>query len=210
MIAQTRRRMRRVFAVAAMALVVLYAVVDVALQFLPPHYSVFTDAESDLAVGPFGWAMDLNFLARAVMCACVIAAILLVGSPSRPRAWGIALLAIAGLCSAALVFAPTDVNAPGEYGMTPHTAVGVVHVAFATAGFVAVLAAMALLTAWASRTLPLFRAILAFAVLGGVGLAAIALSIAIAPQLVGLAERVCLAGVLGWAFVVSLGIRRLR
>jgi hypothetical protein len=45
MIAQTRRRMRRVFAVAAMALVVLYAVMDVVLQSLPPHYSVFTDAK---------------------------------------------------------------------------------------------------------------------------------------------------------------------
>ncbi|WP_394769160.1 DUF998 domain-containing protein [Lacisediminihabitans sp.] len=202
-------RTRRAFATVAVALVLLYVLVDVVLQFLPPHYSVVSDAESDLAVGPFGWAMSLNFLARAAMCGCVIVAILLVGSPSRPRNWGLVLLAVSGLCSAALVFAPTDVNSPGEYGMTPHTAIGVVHVVFATTGFVAVLAAIALLTAWARRALPRARAILAFAVLGAVGLAALALSIALAPQVVGLAERVCLAGILGWAFVLCLGIRRL-
>jgi hypothetical membrane protein len=215
MIAQNRLRVRRVVAAAAMALVVLYVLVDVVLQALLPRYSVLSDAESDLAVGPFGWAMDLNFLARAAMCACVIAAILLLKSPSRPRgsrlsAWGLALLAISGLCSAALVFAPADVNAPGEFGMTPHTSIGVVHVTFATAGFVAVLAAMALLTVWASGALPLFRAVLMFGVLGCAGLTALALCIAVAPQLVGLAERVCLAGILGWAFVLCLGIRRLR
>lgn len=199
---------RRAFATVAKALVVLYALIDFVLQLMPPHYSVVSDAESDLAVGPFGWAMSLNFLARAAMCGCVIAAILLVGSPSRSRTWGLVLLAASGLCSAALVFAPTDVNAPGEYGMTPHTAVGVVHVTFATAGFVAVLAAISLLTAWASRALPAVRAILAFAALGAVGLAALAFSIALAPQMVGLAERVCLAGILGWAFVLCLGVRR--
>jgi hypothetical protein len=189
-----------------MGLVLLYVLIDVVLQFLPPHYSVVSDAESDLAVGPFGLAMQVNFAARAVMSGCVIVAILLVGSASRPRNWGLVLLAASGLCSAALVFAPTDVNAPGEYGMTPHTAVGVVHVVFATTGFVAVLAAIVLLTAWAGRAA---RAIVAFAVLGAVGLAGLALSIALAPQVVGLAERVCLAGILGWAFVMCGGIRRL-
>lgn len=209
MIPPMAARTRRAFATAAMALVALYVLIDIVLQLLPPHYSVVTDAESDLAVGPFGWAMNLNFLARAAMCGFVIAAILLVGSPSRSRAWGLVLLAASGLCSAALVFAPTDVNAPGEYGMTPHTGVGTVHVTFATAGFVAVLVAIALLTAWARRTLPTVRSILAFAALAAVGLAALALSIAVAPTLVGLAERVCLLGILGWAFVLCHGIRRL-
>jgi hypothetical protein len=45
-------RVRRAFATAAMALVALYVLIDIVLQLLPPHYSVVSDAESDLAVGP--------------------------------------------------------------------------------------------------------------------------------------------------------------
>ena len=111
-------RVRRAFATAAIALVLLYMLIDVMLQFLPPHYSVLSDAESDFVVGPFGWVMNLNFLARALMSGC---------------------LAVAGLCTAALVFFPTDVNRPAEYGMTPRTTVGIVHAVFATSGLLAAL-----------------------------------------------------------------------
>jgi hypothetical membrane protein len=191
------RRTRRVFATAAMALVVLYVLIDVVLQFLPPQYSVVSDAESDLAVGPFGLAMQVNFAARAVMSGCVVVAVALTTPDTSLRRAGSALLAVAGLCSAALVLLPADVNRAGEFGMTPRTSLGFAHVVFATSGFLAVIAAMAMLTRWAGRprtVLALFRVALA-------GLVLLALSLAFAPQLVGLAERVCLVGILGWAFV---------
>jgi hypothetical membrane protein len=209
-------RTRRTFATAAMVLVVLYAVIDIVLQALPPHYSVVTDAESDLAVGPFGWVMRVNFAARAVMSGCLVAAVALaprqsgprqpVARPSRARPAGAVLLAVAGLCSAALVFFPTDINRAGEFGMTPRTATGYAHVLFATTGFVAVLVAMALLTRWMGRpALPS-----AFFVVALAGLVLLALSLAAVPQAAGLTERLCLVGILGWAFAAGLRLRRTR
>jgi hypothetical membrane protein len=193
-----------------MVLVLLYVVVDVVLQLLPPHYSVVSDAESDLAVGPFGWAMQVNFAARAVMSGCVVVAVLLTGPPSRKRTAGAVLLGIAGVCSAALVFFATDVNRPGEFGMQPRTAVGTVHVIFATTGFVTVLAALVLLTPWLGEVRRSHRTATAFLVVACAGLLFLAGSLVLAPRVVGLAERTCLAGILGWAFVVAASLRRQR
>lgn len=203
-----RSRVRSRLAVAAMALVLVYVGVDVILQGLPPHYSVISDAESDLAVGQFGWAMQVNFALRAVMSGCVVAAVALLGPVSAARRSGLVLLSVAGLCSAALVFFPTDVNRPGEYGMTARTTVGLIHVIFATTGFVAVLAAMVVLTASLRLTVPGPRAAVAFLAVGGAGLILLAVSLTVLPQVVGLTERVCLAGILGWAYVLCAGIRR--
>ena len=188
-----------------MGLVVLYMLIDVVLQFLPPHYSVVSDAESDLAVGPFGWAMNLNFLARAVMSGCVVVAVALTAPASRLRRFGSVLLALAGLCSAALVLFPADVNRAGDFGMTPRTTVGLVHVLFATSGFLIVLAAMALLTRWIGRP----RRVIVFFVVALAGAILLAASLVALPQVVGLAERLCLVGILGWAFTLCLEVRQL-
>ncbi len=191
-----------------MVLVVLYLAIDIVLQFLPPHYSVVSDAESNLAVGPFGWAMQVNFASRAVMSGCVVAAIVSTGGSSRPKIIGCALIAFAGFCSLMLVFFATDVNRPGEFGMTPRTMIGAVHVYFATAGFVAILLGMLLLTPWVGRTLRRRPATI-FLVTACAGLLSLAFSLAVVPQIVGIAERLCLIGILGWAYVVCREIRRL-
>ena len=201
----TVARVRRVFTTAAMALVLLYVLIDVVLQFLPPHYSVVSDAESNLAVGPFGGVMNLNFLARAVMSGCVVVAVALTAPASRLRTAGSVLLALAGLCSAALVFFPTDVNPPGEFGMTPRTTVGLVHVVIATSGFLAVLLAMALLTRWIGRP----RAVQGVFVVALVGLGMLAVSLVVFPQVVGLTERLCLVGILGWTIAFCWRLRGL-
>ena len=195
-----------------LSLVVAYVVIDVVLQLLPPHYSPISDAESNLAVGPFGWAMNLNFLARAAMTFCVLLVVARIGPSTVTRRLGSLLLAGAGLCSAALVFFPTDVNAPGEFGIAPTTTVGAVHVAFATVGFLAALAAMILLTHWMRRVPEMVGVLRSAALMLGVavvGLVSLAVSIAWIPSVLGLTERICLAGILGWAFVVCLGARPL-
>lgn len=191
--------------------VVLYVLVDVVLQFLPPHYSVVSDAESNLAVGPFGWIMNLNFLGRAGLTLCAAGAIGLVGPGSRLRRTGLVLLVVAGACSAALAFLPTDISGPGEFGLRTSTPTGALHLAVASLGFFAALAAFAWLTAWL-RGVPELRrvypAALALTVVAAVGLLCVGLADHFAPTLLGLAERVCLAGILGWAFVVCAAIRR--
>jgi hypothetical membrane protein len=188
-----------------MGLVLLYVLIDVVLQFLPPHYCVISDAESNLAVGPFGWVMNLNFLARALMSGCVVAAVALTAPASRLRRVGSVLLAIGGLCSAALVFFPADVNLPGEFGMTPRTPVGLVHVVIATSGFLVVIAAMTLLTLWIGRR----RLVMGFFVVALAGLGLLTVSLVVLPQVVGLTERLCLVGILGWTFALCLELRPL-
>ena len=193
--------------------VVVYVLVDVVLQFLPPHYSVISDAESNLAVGPFGWIMNLNFLGRAVLTVCAAVAIGLSGPPSRLRRAGLVLMIVAGACSAALAFLPTDINPPGEFGLRTSTLTGALHLAVASLGFFAALAAFALLTGWLRRSALLravYPAALALTAVAAAGLLFVGLADHFAPNLIGLAERVCLAGILGWAFIVCGAVRRIR
>jgi hypothetical membrane protein len=201
---------RRTFATIALVGVVLYVIVDVLLQVLPPHYSVVSQAESDLAVGPYGWIMAINFFGRGVTSAAAIGAILLTGPRTRLRSWGVILFAVAGLCSALIAFFPTDIAPPGERqrGESGH---GMVHLAGASAGFVFALAAFWVLTHWIRRQdalagirLPSTIAV----VLASVGMLFLAVTLVWTPALFGLAERICLAGILAWVFVVALRLRR--
>jgi hypothetical membrane protein len=203
---------RRRLATAAMIGVVLYVVVDVVLQLLPPHYNPISEAESNLAVGPFGWIMNLNFLARAALSGCAIAALVRVGVPTRLRNVGLLLFGFAGFCSAALAFFATDVAPAGEHGVGTTTITGAIHLALATGGFVAALAAFVLLTLWMRNIAELrsgYRQARFFLLVAVVGILSLAATIMFAPQLLGLAERVCLVGILGWAFVASAAVRRI-
>jgi MFS family permease len=218
----------RFLALAAMVGVVVYVSVDVVLQFLPPYYSPISEAESNLAVGPFGWIMNLNFLGRAVTSFAAAGALLSVAraagrgrsarrSLSSLLVTGLTLFTLGGLCSAVLAFFPADVlpperRAPGRT-VIAETTVGSVHLGVATLGFIAALLAIVLLTAWAYRSgcLPAVRrGALAFTVLAAVGLMFLALTVTVLPSLIGLAERTCLVGILGWTYWVARGIRRLR
>ncbi|PRY69030.1 uncharacterized protein DUF998 [Glaciihabitans tibetensis] len=216
--------LRRRLATAAMIGVVLYVVVDVILQFLPPYYSPISEAESNLAVGPYGWVMNLNFLARAVLSGCAIGALALSGNPGRLRTTGLVLFGVAGILSGLLAFFPTDVEAEpsasvgGEAdvaglssaALATTTGAGAVHLVLATAGFLAALAAFALLTVWLRSAGELRRAYplaVGFLLLAIAGIVFLGVSIVAAPDVLGLAERICLAGILGWVFAVCGVVR---
>ena len=205
-----RTSRRRVFATIAALGVIVYALIDVVLQLLPPHYSAISDAESDLAVGPFGWIMAINFFGRGVTSTAMIVAILLTGPRARLRTIGTSLFAVAGLCSAVIAFFPTDIPALSGRGEPPTTVHGFIHLAGASTGFVFALAAFWVLTFWIPGR-RLWAAL--FLGLASLGLVFLALTIVVVPGLpglpglLGLAERICLAGILGWVFVVALDLR---
>jgi uncharacterized membrane protein len=95
--------------------IVLYVVLDVVAQLLPPHYSPVSHVESDLAVGKFGFIMTINFLNRGVFSLLFIFAFLqtldLVGiSRSRFRT-GAYLLGTWAVGAILLAIFPTDVPA---------------------------------------------------------------------------------------------------
>ncbi|MGO4382859.1 DUF998 domain-containing protein [Specibacter sp. RAF43] len=205
-------RARRRYGGAAMAGVVVYAGVDVVLQALPPHYSPVREAESNLAVGPFGWVMKLNFLGRAATTLCLVQAVARTGPASRRRSAGAALLGIGGACSGVLAFFTTDIRgADAAPGGT--TRIGTVHLVVAGGGFAAALAGITILTGWLRRNPALRRtgtAATACAGLAAAGLGSLGLAGRFFPAFLGLAERIALAGILGWAFAVSAGLRSLK
>jgi len=204
-------RSTRVLATIALVGAVLYVLVDIVLQALPPHYSVVSEAESNLAVGPYGWVMNLNFLARGVVTVCAVAALARFGPRTRVRRTGLVLMLGAGAGSAALAFLPTDIPARDAPGLEPTTALGTAHLVVAAGGFLAALVAFGLLTAWLRRSFDLRSAYPAAAVFTGVaalGLLALGIAAVWVPGVIGLAERVSLVGVLGWVIAVSLVVRR--
>ncbi|MDQ1528924.1 MAG: hypothetical protein QOH77_714 [Actinomycetota bacterium] len=186
------------FATIAMIGVVVYAIVDVILQVLPPHYSPIRDAESDLAVGPFGWIMAINFFGRGLTCAALTVAIARSGPASRMRTVGLALFAVAGFCSALIAFFATDI-ARGGAATTVH---GTIHVAGASTGFVFALASF-----WVLQSSHRSIASTIFLGVATVGLVFLGSTMIWFPDVFGLAERICLAGILGWVFATGLSVR---
>ena len=161
-------------------------------------------------MGPYGWIMNLNFLARGVVTVCAVAALARFGPRSRLQRAGLGLMLLAGTCSAALAFLPTDIAAPDAPGLEPATPLGTAHLVVAATGFIAALLAFLLLTAWL-RTSELRAVFPAAGVLTGVALAGLlwlGVAATVAPGVLGLAERLCLAGVLGWVIAVCGVIRR--
>ncbi|MDQ6754258.1 MAG: DUF998 domain-containing protein [Actinomycetota bacterium] len=202
---------RRPFCTAAMAGVAIYVGVDIVLQRLPPHYSVIRDAESNLAVGPYGWIMNLNFLGRAATTLCVMRAVVRTAPVSGPRSVGALLLGIGGASSAVLAFFPTDVRSEAGAGPVATTG-GAVHLIVAGMGFLAALAGVSTLTWWLRHSPGLRRTYRVASVFTGItalGLVSMGVSGRFLPGFLGLAERIALAGILGWAFAVSAGIRAL-
>src|SRR5579871_6837703 len=97
------------WALAAIAGVVLYVALDVALVFLRPRFSVLHNAESDYgSKGRFAWVMDANFLLRCALSLAVVKALArLPRAGGRSRA-GLVALATWAVTSGLLAFFPDD------------------------------------------------------------------------------------------------------
>ncbi|MGA9115002.1 MAG: DUF998 domain-containing protein [Candidatus Dormiibacterota bacterium] len=148
---------RRVTARAVMAArcafagVVLYAIIDTALVFLRPQFSILHNAESDYGSGgPWAWLMDLNFLLRCGLSLAVVGAVSVGAAKSRRLQAALGLLSVWALGSGLLAFFPDD-----PAGTPLHTA-GAVHLAIAFVAFVAVLGG-AILGSMALQSQPRWR-----------------------------------------------------
>jgi hypothetical protein len=113
--------------------VLLYLALDVVAQLLPPHYNPLSQPESDLAVGPFGYIMTINFLNRGLLSLGFLFAlhrtIRDTGSASlRPRN-GYLLFGAWSVGSVLLAIFPTDVPP------TPVSWHGAIHLVVAVVAF---------------------------------------------------------------------------
>jgi hypothetical membrane protein len=182
----------------------IYVVLDVVAQALPPHYSPISQAESDLAVGPNGWIMTLNFVVRGLLSAALFTALWRV-VPASPRArLGFSLAGVWTVGAFLLAAFPTDV------GGSEHTTHGKLHFVVALLAFVAIPIAERLLSTsledQPGKRGPGNRLAL-LANLSGLGFVVLLLGARV-PAISGLAERIFLTSVLLWMLVAALGLRR--
>ncbi len=96
---QTRKIVRLYWIVVF--LIVVYSVLDVVAQILKPGNNPITDAESLLAVGPYGYVMTINFVNRGILSLLFIfsfiATLNALDSSRKQFRTGITLLAIWGV-----------------------------------------------------------------------------------------------------------------
>ena len=206
------RRARLLFAVA-LAGVVLYLILDAVAQSLPPHYSPVSQAESDLAVGPYGYVMALNFINRGVLSLCFLFALALTANSSdttshvfRRGGWLFGAWSVGALLLAAF---PTDVPA------TPVSWHGAVHLVVAILAFIGGASGAFYLSMGMAGNRPLARARGAAVPLSYLAVALCAVQILggfVLPHAFasygGLMERLFLASVLLWVGAVSLVMLR--
>jgi hypothetical membrane protein len=138
--------------------VVLYAVIDTALVFLRPQFSILHSAESDYgSLGSWDWLMDLNFLLRGLLSLAAVRAITVAARHEEcsPRLrLGLRLLTGWAVASALLAFFPDD---PVGTHSRWH---GDVHLVLAFVAFICVLVG-AMMVANALRAIPRWRPVAA-------------------------------------------------
>lgn len=206
---QAGRRARAARALGALTVVgiVLYVALDVLAQALPPHYSPVGQAESDLAVGPYGYVMTVNFVVRGLLSLALVAGLAWgVAARARSRV-GLALIGLWGVGALVLAAFPADVG-------TAPTLHGTIHLVVALAAF-AVGALGELLVALRLNADARWMAVRPF-LLGCAVAALLALLVLVlgarplaAHQVGGLAERVFLGLALLWMLVAGLRLVRL-
>ncbi|HYB75489.1 MAG TPA: DUF998 domain-containing protein [Nitrososphaerales archaeon] len=125
-------KIRRRYSVALVG-IVLYIVLDAVAQLLPPHYSPISQAESDLAVGKFGYIMTVNFLNRGLLSLEFLLAFMgtirLNDGRARNYRGGLLLLGTWSMGAFLLAVFPTDVPP------TPVSWHGAIHLIVAVIAF---------------------------------------------------------------------------
>ena len=120
-----------VLALAAVALVLLWAVLVVVAHVLNPEQSPLSMGMSGLARGRAPWVMKASFIARGLSALCLVAALPAVLGSGALALIGLVLFWVWGGGSAALALADTDL--PGEQP----TRAGAAHTLIALVAYVA-------------------------------------------------------------------------
>jgi hypothetical protein len=129
---ENRSRDQRISLVALLIIfaIVLYVILDIIAQLLPPHYSAISQAESDLAVGPYGFIMSINFVVRGLIALALLWTINARFTEKVISRTGLALVGIWGVGSLLLAFFPADLA-----GSKP-TLHGLLHLVLALLAFI--------------------------------------------------------------------------
>ncbi len=189
--------------------VILYVILDAIVQSLPPHYSPIRDAESDLAVGPYGYIMTINFVNRGILSLAFVYAFIktldLSGVKNASFKNGYYLLGFGwGIGAILLAIFPTDVPA------TPISWHGAIHLVVAIIAFICGALGTLLLSRHFGEANSTKGAKKIALPLGWLSVALLVTDLFgqfLVPRLArygGLFERLFLGSVLLWIFVISI------
>lgn len=183
-----------------------YVVLDVVAQLLPPHYSPISQAESDLAVGPYGYVMTINFVVRGSLTFAFLVGVLQATRLGHTARGGVALLAVWGAGAFILAAFPTDVGTAVTVHGTIHNLTAAV--AFAGGAFGTLFLAQHFGAEHrlrdletGARILGVLAVVMLFVTLASLALRRLSLTF-------GLVERVFIGLVLLWMLVVALQLLR--
>lgn len=193
-------RMIATFAWLTIVGIVIYVALVAIAQLLPPHYSAIRDAESDLAVGKYGYVMTIAFVVRGILSASLLVALERVLPPLARSRWGLNLLGVWAVGAFLLAVFETDLDSKH------HTLHGGIHLIVALIAFISVALAEVLLsrqfraTTWPEASKTALR-LLSY-------LTALALIVFFVTfglhGVFGLFERIFLGSALLWMLVVAV------
>ncbi|HZU13642.1 MAG TPA: DUF998 domain-containing protein [Chloroflexota bacterium] len=181
--------------------VVTYVALDIIVQALPPHDSPIRQPESDLAVGPYGWIMTINFVVRAILSGAILVALKGVLLPSWRTLLGLAFLGTWTAGALLLALFPADVG-------RLQTVHGGIHLAVAALAFVSMPIGAVLLSrslAMDARWADLGQRVMPFAYLTVAGFAVLVLG-SVMHRISGLTERLFLASALLWILILAINL----
>jgi hypothetical membrane protein len=196
--------MRRLFWIVIVE-VILYVLLDALAQSLPPHYSLIRNAESDLAVGPYGYIMAINFLNRGILSLIFLYALTkttsATGEFDAPDAQhrfrlGTYAFGVWAVGAILLAFFPTDVPA------IPMSWHGVIHLVVAILAFIGGALGSVLLSLQFGKSRALREAKSASLTIATLAVIFL-LILPAASSIGGLTERLFLGSVLAWIVLVS-------
>jgi Protein of unknown function (DUF998) len=187
--------------------IMLVVLLEVIVQLLPPHYNPLSQSESDLAVGPYGFLMALDFVIGSVLLLLFIMAFWRVIPKEGQSRSGLILLSVAAICKLTIAFAATDLT------LRPETIHGTIHAVVALVSFFCEALGL-LLLARSLRHVPNMRPSPRFLV--GLAIVTLVWSVIVIVTVVvstqigvwGLLERVATGLSLVWVLIVSLGLWR--
>lgn len=196
---------RRALIALVVAGIALYVILDIVAQALPPHYDPMSQAESLLAVGPYGYVMTVNFVVRGALSLLFVAAYARTIPRASQSREGLILLSVWGV--SALLLAVFSTDAPNARP-TLH---GSVHLVVALVAFICGPLGE-LLLARARRkdaSTPIPRNLLvgvAVAALVAAALVILGAPVATRAGIWGLLERVLIGLVLLWMLLAALDL----
>lgn len=189
------------FFIATIIGIIIYIVLDVIVQSLPPYYNLITQAESFLAVGPYGYIMTVNFLVRGFLSLSFILGLIFTFK-TRKSSYniGLILLGVWSFGAIILAFFPADVS-------TTVTVHGTIHLITALLAFIGGGLGILILSLGMrsdNQFLDIIKYLLPLSIFSVISL--VLTFVLLTSPLFGLIERIFIGTVLLWMLIVSIYI----